>query len=805
MTIIKDEVFDSLNPNIQGFVDNCDYQVVTGWLIDFSNVNRYLSLKVLIDGVEVCRGLADEYRQDLAENIAFNNTSHAYSIKIPKHFLDGNDHELNIVEVETNYVLGGSPLKINFPKVNIRSQETRMDLALVGKDGWLFLCNDSNNAIGQYTGEVKISTTILENYKSHYQAIQAFYRSKNICYLLTIVPGKESLYSEFLPNTVVASRDLSVKDKFIATINTELDTNILDLYPLLITNKSLGQLCYKNDSHWNYLGAMIASKHIINKLHEKFPNIPIFDEKKFTLINADEGQCDLNEKIRLNYVGGQFIENDELMENNLAVCAVGVQYDNNAIEILEHPYKMLSKTRPTRLFKHNKTSKLPRAIIVRDSYADWMIPFLTEYFSECLFIWARNVDNAVVESFKPDIIIEQVVDRFLAQNRLNTRKILTPVLYGVSSFIPNTPFLNADELSVAVGGNTGNLLYCHALSCITNTFNTIPLNSPLSSLSLEKHRLVLPLANALGSHIDLADLAIEFKDISIPMVGVGLGAQGEITGIDVHSIPDGSWEWLRVLQNKSATDYPNISLRGQMTYDAIASKGLEEKCVITGCPSNFINPSYHLGKEIFRRRANGVRRVAIVSGNPNLPLLNKLEQSLVKLVEDTNGLYVCQHPIQMLRLSHQEYKHISKSDLLFYKKYIHPTLRDDAFFHWFRRWSYVFTSVPEWLSTMKRFDLVVGTRIHGVMAGIQAGVPSVCLCIDSRTLELCETMMIPHVSAFDYLNGITLEEIDFIFSQWDWNAFDDNRQILARRFAEFFNENQLEVFGACKSLIECKK
>ena len=409
----------------------------------------------------------------------------------------------------------------------------------------------------------------------------------------------------------------------------------------------------------------------------------------------------------------------------------------------------------------------------------------------------------ILNNSKSDVVFfnNQCIDK----NKLVKRKMLTPILYGISSFIPDAPFLNVEELFEKVGGNTGNLMFCHAISMMTNTFTNIPWTGKLSSLSSTQYRLVLPLSNALGSHLDLADLAKEFNRITIPMIGVGLGAQGAITGIDVDEIPVGSWEWFRVISSKSATDYPNISLRGQMTFDAILSKGLAEKCIITGCPSNFINPSNHLGSEIFRRRSqNSIKRIAVVSGNPNLPLFNKLEQSLVKIVEDTNGLYVCQHPIEMLQLSNREYTNISASDLLLYKKYTHPELTDDEFFQWFHRWTYIFTSVPEWLSTMKRFDFVVGTRIHGVMAGIQAGIPSLCLCIDSRTLELCETMMIPHVSAFHYLHGISLEEIDFIFSQWDWNAFDDNRQILALRFTDFFNGNQLEVFGPCKSILEHK-
>jgi SAM-dependent methyltransferase len=96
---------EKLNPNIVGFVDYCDYQRVSGWLVDLSDVNRHLSLKVLIDGNEVCRGVADEYRQDLASHQKFNGTYHSYNLKIDGNFIDGKEHEIKIIEVETGYIL----------------------------------------------------------------------------------------------------------------------------------------------------------------------------------------------------------------------------------------------------------------------------------------------------------------------------------------------------------------------------------------------------------------------------------------------------------------------------------------------------------------------------------------------------------------------------------------------------------------------------------------------------------------------------------------------------------------------------
>jgi alginate O-acetyltransferase complex protein AlgJ len=487
--------------SIIGFVDYCDYQRVSGWLIDLSDVNRYLSLSVLIDGIEVCSGVANEYRQDLAANPAFNETCHAYNLNVINHLLDGKEHEIKIIEAETGYVLKNSPSHVIFPKPDDKPKEPRLDLALVGKDGWLFLCNDSNDAIGQYTGKVKLAPDTLEQYKKHYQTIQKFYRSKKIHYLLTIVPGKESIYPEFLPKSVTASNDLSVKDQFISVINSELDIEILDLKPLLIANKSHGQLYYKNDSHWNYLGAMIASKIIISKLREQFPDIPIFNEKFFTLIESNEGQCDLNGKLRLNYIDGQYIENTEQAEQSVAISAISVEYEKKAVEISNHSYAELSRTRPTRLFQNKSAVNLPRAIVIRDSYADWMIPFLSEYFSECLFVWSRSVDASVVESFNPDVVVEQVVDRFLMQNKIKNETV-RPIMYGMSSLMPDVPFLSTNDKMEKI------VIYIVAPTASGKTISSIRLSKELDATLIHSDTVYDALKEKYNVPVDAARLTV---------------------------------------------------------------------------------------------------------------------------------------------------------------------------------------------------------------------------------------------------------------------------------------------------------
>jgi len=57
----------------------------------------------------------------------------------------------------------------------------------------------------------------------------------------------------------------------------------------------------------------------------------------------------------------------------------------------------------------------------------------------------------------------------------------------------------------------------------------------------------------------------------------------------------------------------------------------------------------------------------------------------------------------------------------------------------------VYFNAPQWVESLKSSSLVLGTRIHGCIAALQAGTPSAITTIDSRTEGLAETLGIPRV------------------------------------------------------------
>jgi len=56
---------------------------------------------------------------------------------------------------------------------------------------------------------------------------------------------------------------------------------------------------------------------------------------------------------------------------------------------------------------------LPRAVMVHDSFSNWFVPALSEHFGRLVSVWSYNFDRALVERERPDLVIQEMVERTL--------------------------------------------------------------------------------------------------------------------------------------------------------------------------------------------------------------------------------------------------------------------------------------------------------------------------------------------------------------------------------------------------------
>lgn len=57
----------------------------------------------------------------------------------------------------------------------------------------------------------------------------------------------------------------------------------------------------------------------------------------------------------------------------------------------------------------------------RDSFADLLIPLLSEHFQRIVFSWQYTFDRDIVEREKPDVVIQEMVERELMDDWLFDR------------------------------------------------------------------------------------------------------------------------------------------------------------------------------------------------------------------------------------------------------------------------------------------------------------------------------------------------------------------------------------------------
>lgn len=357
--------------------------------------------------------------------------------------------------------------------------------------------------------------------------------------------------------------------------------------------------------------------------------------------------------------------------------------------------------------------------------------------------------------------------------------LIAPQLWVHESFCHSS-----DHLFRKSGANTGNFAFVHALwSHLAPHVEIFPWEASPAMIRDRCDIIVMACANQLGPHSNLEQLAVTFERAKLPILAIGLGAQAQELGATVE-LTAGTRRWLDVIAAHAPTTAPNIGLRGEFSRQLVELNGHRDRAIVTGCPSNLINPDPSLGNRIDERHRRGrIERVAVPAGLHHWAKLAKLERLLADIVEQTSGLYIAQSEIDMIRMARGEWDNMDDATFHSLRNYVRPSLSDDDFRLWCKRHASCFIDAASWMESMRTFDFVAGPRFHGVMLAIQAGTPGGVIAHDSRTLEMCETMVIPVRMHDNMPASFAASDLPSLF-EFEAAAYDRRRSELAGRFVD---------------------
>jgi len=264
-----------------------------------------------------------------------------------------------------------------------------------GTDGWMFLGNSYSNDIAESKGIKVFTEKEIIKIKTNLLNQKEWLDKKGIHYYVAIAPNKLSVYGEYL--AIKRSEKKTKREQLIEAMNTTA-LPLIDMTALL--RKTDDTILYeKTGSHWNDLGAFYGYKTLINRIHKDYPEIVPLELKDFNRIPKITYQEDLIKML-----------NESRLEKQISLTAKYPEVSKQvASQLSISPYYNKLPQDYEKRYKSN-VNRL-KVVMFRDSFSSAMLKYVKENFGEVVFVWSDRFDKELIETEKPDIVIQEVVER----------------------------------------------------------------------------------------------------------------------------------------------------------------------------------------------------------------------------------------------------------------------------------------------------------------------------------------------------------------------------------------------------------
>ena len=279
-----------------------------------------------------------------------------------------------------------------------------VDKVLIGRDGWLYFLGEDGRAIdrdwrGVHAYDVDEPRRVAAEFRRRHDWLA----QRGIGYVVVVVPDKATIYPEHLPSWVRQVDPVTRLDRLYAALSAHPEIAVLDLRPALRAAKAQQRVYFKTDSHWNYAGAAVGYGVLMQALRARRPELPFVPPERPPYVPGEDVYSgDLAQMLGLPR---RFAEDDvaplgKVLANAPARCAQ--RLDAPPPDAPETGSETYACARPGL-----------RALVLRDSMGIALVPPLVENFARTLVLSTRRLDPALVADERPDVVIEELVERAL--------------------------------------------------------------------------------------------------------------------------------------------------------------------------------------------------------------------------------------------------------------------------------------------------------------------------------------------------------------------------------------------------------
>jgi alginate O-acetyltransferase complex protein AlgJ len=258
---------------------------------------------------------------------------------------------------------------------------------LEGLEGWLFLDNDTNRSVEQFTGELLIDRPGCKNWSAYLAGFANAAAALDFRHAVLIAPAKEMALAGYYP----FKKGRSTPVDQVLKIAQERHRVI---YPVATLESSQERAFRVTDTHWTPYGAMLTVTDVSESLgidREQVQEVFARDRYKEREIAGDLGnkfypRRTSAEKILISYSYQKHVVYDNHLPNFGRVILIA-----------------------------NREALLPRKCVIFGSSSSYStLPYFSRIFSEVVLVHsAGNVDMDVLRHEAPHYVIAQTNGRFV--------------------------------------------------------------------------------------------------------------------------------------------------------------------------------------------------------------------------------------------------------------------------------------------------------------------------------------------------------------------------------------------------------
>lgn len=269
---------------------------------------------------------------------------------------------------------------------------------LSGKGKWLFYKTKTDgDPIADYEGTNLYTEETMEKKAQSVLAFQKKLADRGTKLAMLVVPNKEQIYSEYMPDTYVHA-EKSRSDLLIEYLSQK-GVNIVSPKKDLLDIHMSQQIYYYYDTHWNQLGAYIGVR---NALASWGISMPDLSERTYSSRNlyGNFHYCGQDDLARM--VGLRDVLTDE------------IEYEVDGTVLMDWPTFEAQQSHKKVSHLVNENAPVKKSVfLIGDSFRPAMVPALREQFSDVYVILQDFYTPDMFDEINPDYLLLEYSERYI--------------------------------------------------------------------------------------------------------------------------------------------------------------------------------------------------------------------------------------------------------------------------------------------------------------------------------------------------------------------------------------------------------